>query len=197
MTPTPNENAGRGRPRSATADAAIRQATLDLLRKEGYADLTMTGVAALAGVSTATLYRRWRSKAELVISTLEVLSPRDDLPDTGSLRGDCTQLLTRLVGRLVHGSTEMLFPGLLSEVTRDPELAEAFRTALVVPRRAWVAAVLERAERRGELRPGLDYDVVMDLLFGPVYSRVLVNGFETSDPFVEQVVDLFLRAVAA
>src|SRR4051794_16666540 len=96
----PNENAGRGRPRSSTADAAIRQATVDLLHKEGYADLTMTGVAALAGVSTATLYRRWRSKAELVISTLEVMSPREELPDTGSLRADCHELLTRLVGRL-------------------------------------------------------------------------------------------------
>jgi AcrR family transcriptional regulator len=192
-----SESAPRGRPRSSTADQAIRQATVDLLHKAGYTELTMTGVAALAGVSTATLYRRWRSKAELVISTLQAMTPTEAMPDTGSLREDCRALLGRLVGRLVHGADEMLFPGLLSEVTRDPELAELFRSSLLVPRRAWVATMLERAERRGELRPGLDYDVVMDVLFGPIYSRVLVNGFDTSAGFVDQVVDLFVRAVRA
>src|SRR5437868_8897975 len=91
---TAPENPPRGRPRSSTADAAIREATIDLLHKAGYTDLTMTGVAALAGVSTATLYRRWRSKAELVISTLQAMTPKEAMPDTGSLGDDCRALLS-------------------------------------------------------------------------------------------------------
>ena len=62
--------ARRGRPRSPEADDAIRAATVDLLTTEGYANLTMSGVAAEAGVSTATLYRRWRNKAELVTDAI-------------------------------------------------------------------------------------------------------------------------------
>src|SRR2546425_10207315 len=79
----------RGRPRSAEADAAIRQATVDLLVAEGYANLTMSGVAARAGVSTATLYRRWSSKVELGVGVLTARAGENPLPATRSPGGGC------------------------------------------------------------------------------------------------------------
>jgi len=75
----------RGRPRSAEADAAIQEATVDLLATEGYAGLTMSGVAQQAGVSTATLYRRWHSKLDLVVEVLATRAEESPVPDTGTL----------------------------------------------------------------------------------------------------------------
>src|SRR5438270_13278542 len=91
--------ATRGRPRSAEADAAIREATVDLLAQEGYAGLTMSGVAHEAGVSTATLYRRWHSKLELVIDVLAMRAEESPVPDTGTLEGDCRSMLQILVDK--------------------------------------------------------------------------------------------------
>src|SRR5438309_1298698 len=90
----------RGRPRSVAADKAIAEATVAIISEEGYGGLTMAGVADRAGVSTATLYRRWPSKEELVLGTVAALAPdRGDI-DTGSLEGDLTEFLDHLAGRL-------------------------------------------------------------------------------------------------
>src|SRR5436309_10580162 len=117
--------ATRGRPRSAEADAAIRQATVDLLVSEGYANLAMSGVAAEAGVSTATLYRRWHSKLDLVVDVLQALAEDWPIPDAGSLAGDCRALLRAMVRALP--STGGIMAGLLGEFSRNEELAQALR----------------------------------------------------------------------
>src|ERR1700694_1018579 len=90
----------RGRPRSAEADQAITASTLALLEEEGFAGLTMAGVAARAGVSTATLYRRWPSKLDLVVGVVTAWA--DDAPaiDTGTLAGDLAMLLSSMASRL-------------------------------------------------------------------------------------------------
>src|SRR2546425_12328011 len=87
----------RGRPRSAEADAAIRQATVDLLVAEGYANLTMSGVAARAGVSTATLYRRWSSQLELGVDRPPARGAGNPPPHTRSPQGE------RRAGGADHG----------------------------------------------------------------------------------------------
>jgi hypothetical protein len=88
-----------------------------------------------------------------------------------------------------------LMAGLVGEMGRNPELAEAVRTTLVGPRRAAFVALLERAERRGELRKGVDYDLLIDMLSAPIYHRVLVTGAPISRAFADKVVDLVLEAV--
>lgn len=182
-----------GRPRSPAADAAIRDATLDLLRTEGYANLTMAGVAATAGVSTATLYRRWHSKLDLVVHVLQALAEDWPVPDTGSLEGDCRALLDMLAARL--SSTGPIMRGLVSEFTHNQELADAMRRHLILPRRAAMVAVLDRAARRGELRPGVDYDLVFDILAGALYYRFAVLGRPATEAVVDDLTDLVLRAV--
>src|SRR5207302_1478331 len=104
-----------GRPRSAEADAAIRQATVDLLATEGYAGLTMSGVAARAGVSTATLYRRWRSKLDLVLDVLAARAEESPVPDTGTLEGDCRAVLHNLVEKARTTQSTPLMAGLVGE----------------------------------------------------------------------------------
>lgn len=184
-----------GRPRSAEADAAIRDATIELLADAGYANVTMSGVAATAGVSTATLYRRWRSKVDLVVDVLSVRAEENPVPDTGSLRGDCRAWLRQMVDGMRETTAGPLMAGLVGELGRNPELADALRTALIGPRRAAFVAMLERGERRGELRKGLDHEVVVDMLSAPIYHRVLVTGAPISRGFADKVVDLVLEAV--
>src|SRR5947209_16798858 len=132
-----------GRPRSPAADVAIRQATLKLLGTDGYANVTMAGVAAEAGVSTATLYRRWHSKLDLVVNVLQALAEDWPIPDAGSLAGDCRALLRAMVRALP--STGGIMAGLVGEFSRNDELARALRRHLIVPAPAGMGHVLRRA----------------------------------------------------
>lgn len=193
MVKTEDRPTRTGRPRSPAADAAIRDTTLELLRSQGYANLTMAGVAAGAGVSTATLYRRWRSKLDLVVDVLQALSEEWPIPDTGSLEGDCRALIDTMRTRLE--STGAITRGLVGEFTRNEELADAMRRHLILPRRAAMAEVLDRAARRGELRAGVDDDLVFDILAGALYYRFAVFGRPLTDAVVGSLADLVLRAI--
>jgi len=194
--PTTEAPARQGRPRSEAADAAIQEATLDLLASGGYANLTMSGVAARAGVSTATLYRRWTSKLELVVATFVARAGERTIPDKGSLRDDVTALMRDVVDRFTTTTSGRIIRGLVDEIGRNPELADALRENLVLPRRAAMAEMLGRAATRGELRPGLDADVVMDLMFGPLYHRLLITGETVTPRVMRALTDLVLHAIA-
>lgn len=197
VTPHAPSPAPAGRPRSAEADEAIRAATLELLAEAGYAGLTMSGVAGRAGVSTATLYRRSRSKVDLVVDVLQARNEQRPVPDTGSLDGDCRVLLHGIVDavRASHVSSGAIMAALVGELGRNDELARAYRQSLLAPRRAAVAAMLDRAAARGELRAGLDYDVVNDLLAGAIYSRLLVSGKPVTHRVADHLADLVVRAI--
>ncbi len=186
-----------GRPRSAEADLAIREATLDLLASHGYADLTMSGVAAAAGVSTATLYRRWSSKLELVIDVLRAGADERQVPETGSLYGDLHAVVDSMVEVLTGSDHGSVLPGLIGEITRNPELAKVFRSTLVAPRRAAWHEFLERASHRGELRDGLDFALVADFLTGPLYARLLVSGEPITKKVASDLADLTFQAIAS
>src|SRR5436190_6924748 len=83
----------RGRPRDPSRDEAIIDATIDVLVRDGYDRLSMEGVAAAAGVGKTTVYRRWSSKAELVIDAMATLKPAIDTIDTGTLESDVELLI--------------------------------------------------------------------------------------------------------
>ena len=188
--------ARRGRPRSPEADEAIRVATVDLLTTDGYANLTMSGVAARASVSTATLYRRWRSKLDLVVDVLATRAEETPVPDTGSLEGDCRAVLRTLVDKVIANRMSPLMAGLVGEIGRNPELATALRTHLIGPRRTALNEVFARAAERGELRADVDTTVAADLLFGPMYHRMLITGEPVTNRVADSLADLVVRAVS-
>jgi AcrR family transcriptional regulator len=195
-TPTTTAEAPRiGRPRSPQADAAIQDATVELLAAEGYAGLTMSGVAQRAGVSTATLYRRWRSKVELVVDVLAVRAEESPVPDTGSLEGDCRAMLHNLVEKSRTTQSTLILAGLVGEIGRNPELASALRTNLTVPRREALKEVFRRAQARRELRADVDFGLAADLLFGPLYQRLLVTGEPVTIRIADKLCDLVLKAL--
>lgn len=174
------------------------EATLAVLADVGYDRLTMDAVAAAAKASKATLYRRWRDKADLVVDALvHHKGSMAEVEPTGSLRGDLLALFCGPSGPLNPRQVDF-FASVVTALHRDPEFATAFRQQVLAPKIAASRAVYERARDRGELRDDLDLDLVAPVLAGIVLHRVLVLGEEPSSDLVERVVDqLVLPAVLA
>jgi len=188
--------APRGRPRSERAHQAILEATNQLLEERGFSDLTMDEVAQRAGVSKPTIYRRWPTKGTLVFEAFSAdFRNRQPLPDTGTLRGDLLGALRAWI-RVVKGTvTGRTLRGLIAEVQRDPELAELWRERFLAPVRAQHRTLVERAVLRGEVAPDADPDIVLDLLYGPAYHRLLQSHLPLSDRFARAVVDTVVAGV--
>jgi AcrR family transcriptional regulator len=188
----------RGRPRSPEAHRAILEATLELLVEGGFRALSMDGVATRAGVGKATIYRRWRSKTELVSAAVKLLNADIDLADTGTLRGDYLAIARQAMGAM-NTPVSTIAPRLVAEATGEPELHAIFLDELVVPRRRALKILLRRAEERGEIRTGLDHDVVVDLLAAPVMYRLLVAaiGLKVPRNYPAKVFDQVFAGIAA
>lgn len=183
-----SRRAGRG-PRQAQK---IYRVTLDLLAECGYDDLTVEGVAARAGVNKTTIYRWWSDKdallgAALVQSDLLRLT----VPDTGSLRGDLRGLVRELVELMTGEATSRAVVAALGAVAGRPRL-EWLAREFVADRLSGERAVFDRAVARGELRAVVEPAVIVDLLAGAVWSRVMLRQAPVSEEFAEQVVDVVL-----
>src|SRR5437868_11636945 len=159
--------------RSRRAESAILEATITLLAEVGFGGLTIDGIAARAGVGKATIYRHWSSKAEVAVEAFKAfIPPLDDL-DTGSLAGDVRAVLLQIVDGLTHSPLAGILPSLVEAAERDPELERLFKD-FGATRRAILKGIFTRSAQRGELRDGLDPEVAIDLLVGPIFTRRLV-----------------------
>jgi AcrR family transcriptional regulator len=185
-----------GRPRDARADAAILDATLRLVGSVGLGGLTMDAVAATAGVSKATIYRRWASKEALVLDAWMACFTDDTIPDTGSLERDLVSILGGLRDNITKGLLARVLPQMVAASQVNDELARAYRE-FVVGRRWRTTVVLNRAIERGELPPGTDLDLVQDMLVGPLFYRTLLSGEVTDDDLVATVVQTVLAGMRA
>ena len=140
-----------GRPRDPSRDGVIRKAILRLLADVGYGALTMDAVASQAGVGKATIYRRWRTKEDLVVDTIAGLEHQViDHPDTGTLEGDLRSLMHSLV-EIINGPLGAATLALLSTVPHQPALAEAFRSGPIAVWRTAFDRVWEKGVERGEV----------------------------------------------
>jgi AcrR family transcriptional regulator len=167
----------RGRPRSIDADNAIFGAVVQLLPETGLKGLTMEAVAKVAGVSKATVYRRWSSKEALVIDVLGAIPPPEfDVEDTGSLVGDFDVLAAQQFERIGHTGLPRLLPRLLSEAADDPDFLKLARERLSQPMRDVIGALLRRAIERGELRKDFDIDAATSILHANAVYVLLMNG---------------------
>ncbi|HWB65998.1 MAG TPA: TetR-like C-terminal domain-containing protein [Mycobacteriales bacterium] len=186
---------GAGRPRVAGFDDAILAATADLLQRKTYAEFTVEAVAARAGVAVGTVYRRWPSKASLAAAAyLDVLG-QDEPVDTGSLRGDLTEVAHDVL-RLFTGVHGRMLLTLLTAAGGDQQLMQAIRRSTRT-RRKTLRAALQRAIARGEIAEWTDIDLAMDLFVGPLWTRLLVTGERITPPMVAGVVELTVRALGA
>jgi AcrR family transcriptional regulator len=192
--PRPGRSAAR---RSLLAQRAIIAAAQALLTERGYGPLTIEAVAARAGVGKQTIYRWWRSKAELVLeaylsATLERAPPP---PDTGSVRRDVHRLMESHVSAMAEPGVSKIVAGLIEAAQHDPALADGFRREVVATRRKIMRDILERGRDRGELRPGADLDLAVDMLHGPTFYRLLVSGAPLDRAFARRLTDQVLETI--
>lgn len=195
--PSPHARRGPGRPRCEKACEAVRTAALELLDDGGFAGLTIEGVAERAGVGKATIYRWWPNKAALLVDAFFTrVSPQLEFKDTGSLRGDLVAQL-RLVVREMLGPNGRMLTAIVSALPADPALGEAFRARWVGRRRAEGMKVFDRAVERGELPADVDRELLFDLLYGPLYFRLIVQYRPLREPgLAERLVDAVLRGAS-
>jgi AcrR family transcriptional regulator len=184
----------RGRPRDPSRDEAIIEASIDVLVRDGYDRLSMEGVAAAAGAGKATVYRRWGSKAELVIDAMTSLKPAIDTIDTGSLEGDIELMVVTSCSPYSQRLLQVMV-SICSALPREPELLEAFRTRFTEPRIARITEMLVRARRRGELGPDVDVAMAASLVPSLMLQRVLMTGQPAGRGYAEQVVGSVLLPV--
>ncbi|MEU3254903.1 TetR/AcrR family transcriptional regulator [Streptomyces sp. NPDC006997] len=154
---------------------AIRAAVFEELAAVGYARMSIEGIARRAGVGKTAVYRRWRSKLHLVLDVVSALAVQGlPVPDTGTLEGDL-QVLFEVTSRLLrHPVASQIIPDLQAEAARSPEIAEAMQKALRDGQESVALKVVAAAERRGEVRRGLDDELALDLISGPLYWRSVV-----------------------
>jgi AcrR family transcriptional regulator len=183
-----------GRQRSQAADDSILSATLDVLAADGYGGLTMSAVIAMAGVSSATLYRRWPTKQQLVAAALASLHSAVVDIDTGSLEGDLGVFLRSAADTMSVRRVD-LAEDVAVELRRNPEFRAAVNEKFVVPRLVVLGHILDRARNRGELGGGLSSEVAMSFINGPLHHRVFVMGGAPTPAFLRSVLAAALASL--
>jgi AcrR family transcriptional regulator len=199
MTESTAEAPGRGRPRSEKAQKAILAAAIDLLLEQGLHAMSMDAVAERAGVSKATIYRWWPSKELLALDALATewqLTAPDATRDTGSLRGDLLARLRPWLRHLRDKPYGRVVAGLVATAQADAEFAELYLERFVRPRRDAMRPVLLRAVERGEIPRNIDLEVALDLIYGPIYHRMLHGHAPLDERFARNLVDSIIAGIA-
>lgn len=167
-------------------------AVLQLLGRGGYRSLTIKAVADLADVPRTTVYRRWPSKQHLVADAIVSEMGVRPAEDTGTLRGDLASVVNSLL-RAFSGPVGLALPALVSDMADDSELATVIRRRVLDVRRQSMRDALTRASARGELREGLDVELLLDMLTGPFYFRTLFGHGRIDRRMAVKIVDYILH----
>jgi AcrR family transcriptional regulator len=188
----------RGRPRDTTLDEAIDAATETVLLQDGYPAITIDRIARMAGTTRAAVYRRVRSPSELVVRLATGRFGIDPAPNTGDLRTDLRQLQQLQREFFVDPVARAAMAGLLTDLRTDEVLAARFYERFVLPRRASVAAMLDRAAARGEIAPVEQPELISDLLTGPLLLRTVLPAIGAiDDAIIEATVDAAMSRCGA
>lgn len=170
---------GRGRPRDAGVEARVLEAAMTEMRARGYDGLSVDRVAERAGVAKTTIYRRWPSKAELVMAMITELTSGVPFDPSGDPRGDLTEFVAGIAAALDAIPTTLV-ADLVAAAAREPRVGEGVR-ALWADRHSTVAAAIAQAQADGSMPAYADPRVIVDQLVGALYYRLLVTG-EPIDP---------------
>lgn len=179
----------RGRPRDAATHRAILDAANGILAEQGYRGFSIEAVAARAGVSKASIYRRWPSKGALLVDLYMAGLAVEEAADAGasglSAEEDFAAYVAQTVARLNEPVWAQTLSALVAECQGDPELAEIVRERVVGPRRAAGLRILQRAVDRGELPADADAGLLIDFVFGTVWYRLLLGHASLDGDFIE------------
>jgi len=189
----PKEAVPRPGGRSARVVRDVLAAAIDVFAERGYAGLSFEEVAVRAGVNKTTVYRRWATKSDLFKAALIELRENNEVPDTGSLRADLLAILERFVKKLSLPRGRTVARAILIGAS-EPELA-AIVSDLRREQPAIPTVIFDRAIERGELPKHVDRMLLAEALMGPIQSRLLWKGLETSPTWIASLFDLCLHGV--
>ncbi|WP_447039455.1 TetR/AcrR family transcriptional regulator [Streptomyces sp. DSM 118878] len=177
---------------------AIRAAVFGELASVGYARMSIEGIARRAGVGKTAVYRRWRSKLHLVLDLVSAVAVQGlPAPDTGSLEGDLRLLYEVTSRALRHPVASQVIPDLQAEAARNPEIAEALQKALREGQYGVASGIVGAAVERGELRAGVDQELALDLVSGPLYWRSVVVRAELPEGYLGRLATATAAALRA
>lgn len=187
--------ANKGRPRSEKTEKAILAAAYELLLEKGFQSVTIEGIAKQAGVSKATIYKWWPNKAAVVAeSFFAAIEEHFSAPDTGSVEEDLFIQIKNL-SSFLETDKGRIITELIAEGQYDPDVANAYRTRYFQPRRSVSRKILERGVERGELKKDLNLELSIDLIYSPLFYRLLITGEEITPSFLKDLVSYALKGI--
>jgi AcrR family transcriptional regulator len=166
---------------------AVLATTYKLMSETGIGGVNIEEVARRSGVAKTTIYRHWQSRSALLLDACSRLGSRPEVPDTGSLRGDLTVLLTRLAEQLRTASWPAILPSIIDAAERDPDIAQ-LHARLQAGFSAPYLAAIERAKRRGELPSHQDASELLASMVGSLFFRRWFSREPLDVKFVKRLI---------
>ncbi len=183
-----------GRPRSAQSERAILGATLELLGEVGFDAMSIEAIAARAGVGKTTIYRRYKSKEELVADAIESIRQDVVIPNTGNFWSDMEELIENAAQITLSPLGRKTVGMIISGAASNSKFAQIYRTKYLQPRREAFAVVIDRAKERKEIQADLDSGLVFDAMSGiMLYALILESTSESWTKYVRRSLYLLLQ----
>jgi AcrR family transcriptional regulator len=195
MSSARQHSARAGRPRDPRIDTAVLRATLAILDESGYGQVSVEAVARRAKSTKSAIYRRWTNRQHLVLDALSARLSEAATPNTGCTICDLNEGINVFIAAFRQIRPNVLGP-LLAECATDPDLRQQFMTRLFEPPRTAVAQMVDQAARRGDLRDGINRDLIVDLLGSFVHYRALYSHAPTTGAEAERAVEVLLQGIA-
>jgi AcrR family transcriptional regulator len=183
--------------RSERARQAILDAALELCQDQLYSGLTMEGIAKRAGVGKQTIYRWWPSKAAILLEAIQERGGATlEFPDTGDILADLRTQMTEVVHAFNSPPLAAYSKGLIAAAQSDPEIAASVVEVIIKPRVDLCIDRLAKAQQAGELRPDVDLADLVELLYAPLYYRLLLHTRPVSDAQVDAILAMTFQGAA-
>ncbi|MBI3429853.1 MAG: TetR/AcrR family transcriptional regulator [Actinobacteria bacterium] len=178
-----------GRPRDHSRDTAIEKAAIELLGEVGYEQITMEAVALRARVSKATIYRRWKNKAELMVNAVQHYALcKCPTVDIGSLRGDLIEVISEKA-KSMKSTDGQFIRGLMTAARTDGELGAVLTSSLSDYAGSTYAAIFERAIARGEISDAAKTEIILEIVPAVISFRIFISHQSVNRKFIEHLVD--------
>lgn len=188
---------GPGRPRDEEVRKRILRSAAKLLEERCIDDITVDAIAEHSGAGKATVYRWWPNKAAVLIEAFrERMAVELPFPDTGDFRRDVRQQLQNFT-EIIYWKRGKVFGSFIAGAQADPEIAKAFREIWIRPRRAEARKLFERYIRDGIARPDLDPDLAVELVFAPLYYRLLTRWGDINSDYLDRLLDTAMQGCLA
>jgi AcrR family transcriptional regulator len=198
MDTTSQTSKGPGRPRDEEVRKRILDSAAQLLESLCFEDITVDAIAETSGAGKATIYRWWPNKAAVLIEAFrERIAQEIPFPDSGDFRRDIRQQLQDFTEIIYKGRRGKVFRAFIAGAQADPEIAKAYRELWIRPRRAEARKLFERYISEGVADANLDPDLAVEMVFAPLYYRLLTGWGEITPEYLDRLVDTALRGFLA